>query len=162
MGASRTACRLPHLSPSLSLSRSLSLARSLSLSIALSLPSRGVQATLIDGQTNRSTSGIVSTARFDDEGGGPQAGPSNPRRARIGIRPEAGPYWNPSRGGPVLEARGQDLCREDGGRREKHRLPAGRDAPVQRAQRHLCRGTSLIRNRPPVGPYSRPMHRALW
>jgi hypothetical protein len=31
----------------------------------------------------------------------------------------------------------QDLCREYSGGREEHRLPAGRDAPVQRAQRHL-------------------------
>ena len=27
---------------------------------------------------------------------------------------------------------------------------------------HLYRGTSLIRNTPPVGPYSSPMRRDLW
>ena len=33
-----------------------------------------------------------------------------------------GPYWNPTRGGPVLEARGRDLCRQDSGGREEHHL----------------------------------------
>jgi len=31
-----------------------------------------------------------------------------------------------------------------------------------RQQAAAYRGTSLIRNNPPVGPYSRPMPRALW
>jgi len=43
------------------------------------------------------------------------------------------------------------------------RTEKGRVSP--RTSRELAssyRGTSLIRNRHPLGPYSRPMHRALW
>ena len=38
----------------------------------------------------------------------------------------------------------------------------GREDVYKPRERWTYRGTSLIRNRPPLGPYSSPMTRALW
>jgi len=40
-------------------------------------------------------------------------------------------------------------------------LPGGRGARAARRPRSAYRGTSIIRNSAPLGPYSRNMHRAL-
>ena len=49
----------------------------------------------------------------------------------------------------------------------RHILPFPCDGPsscvgVERIMLSVCRGSSLIRNRCPLGPYSRHMHRAIW